>query len=207
MRSYRNAIPALALIGALLGAALGFLLTPDTGRYKATADVAFVPAANLTTVEASNFWEVLTRGQVSRTAAVVYEDPRWLSSAANAAKVGEYELTLTAAALPETTIVEVTVQAPSPAAAEAALNDVLTTATAEVASIASPYAVRVLWPPKGSAVPLALPGRTQIMAAGVLAGLMAGGAAGWLLVRRRGGSPAPKHYSADPIDDEALPQP
>lgn len=197
MRIFRFAIPLFAVIGALLGAALGYLLTPDAGSSKATADVAFLPAPNLTTVEASNFWEVLTRGQVSRTAAVLYEDPRWVGSAAEAAGVQADELTITAAAVPETTIVAVTVQAKSGEAAEAALNDVLTTATPEVASLTSPYTVRVLWPPKGSAVPVGLPGRTQIMAAGAVAGLMVGGAAGWAVIRR----------SRVPRDVGVLPQP
>lgn len=207
MRFYRFAIPALALIGAVFGALLGIVLTPDAGRYKATGDVAFLPAANLTIIEASNFWEVLTRGQVSRTAAVVYDDPRWLPSAANAAKVSESELTLSAAAVPETTIVAVTVQAPSPEAAEAALNDVLTTATAEVASLAAPYSVRVLWPAKGSAVPLSLPGRAQIMAAGGLAGILVGGGTGWYLTRRVRIGQQRSQPSADPLDDGALRQP
>lgn len=207
MRLYRFAIPALAVVGALLGALLGIVLTPDAGRYKATGDVAFLPAANLTIVEASNFWEVLTRGQVSRTAAVVYDDPRWLPSAANAAKVSESDLTLSAAAVPETTIVAVTVQAPSPEAAEAALNDVLTTATAEVASLASPYSVRVLWPAEGSAVPLALPGRTQVMAAGALAGILIGGGAAWYLTHRVRLGRQPRRPAGDPLADRALPQP
>ncbi len=207
MRFYRFAIPALALIGAVFGALLGIVLTPDAGRYKATGDVAFLPAANLTIIEASNFWEVLTRGQVSRTAAVVYDDPRWLPSAANAAKVSESELTLSAAAVPETTIVAVTVQAPSPEAAEAALNDVLTTATAEVASLAAPYSVRVLWPAEGSAVPLSLPGRAQIMAAGGLAGILVGGGTGWYLTRRVRIGQQRSQPSADPLDDGALRQP
>jgi hypothetical protein len=193
------------VIGALLGAALGFLLTPDAGRYKAVAEVAFLPAPNLTTVEASNFWEVLTRGQVSRTAAVVYEDPRWLPSAANAAKVRQSQVSLTAAALPETTVTEVTVTAPSGVAAEAALNDVLTTATAEVSSIVAPYSVKILWPQKNSAVPVGLPGRAQIMAAGGLAGLLIGGGAGWFLVRRARGAGAGEP-SIDELDDKALPQ-
>lgn len=207
MRFYRFAIPALALIGAVFGALLGIVLTPDAGRYKATGDVAFLPAANLTIIEASNFWEVLTRGQVSRTAAVVYDDPRWLPSAANAAKVSESELTLSAAAVPETTIVAVTVQAPSPEAAEAALNDVLTTATAEVASLAAPYSVRVLWPAEGRAVPLSLPGRAQIMAAGGLAGILVGGGTGWYLTRRVRIGQQRSQPSADPLDDRALRQP
>ncbi len=44
---------------------------------------------------------------------MLYNDPRWLPSAANAAKVPQSELALTAAALPDTTIVTVTVDAGS----------------------------------------------------------------------------------------------
>lgn len=206
------AIPALAVIGALLGAALGFLLTPDAGRYRAVAEVAFLPAPNLTTVEASNFWEVLTRGQVNRTAAIVYEDPRWMPSAANAAKVPQSQLVLSAAAVPETTVAEVTVTAPSGPTAEAALNDVLTTATPEVGAIVAPYSVKVLWPQKGSAAPVGLPGRAQIMVAGGLAGLLIGGGAGWFLARRSRGAGASRHSAPEPfddptLDDEALPRP
>ncbi|MGY4711960.1 hypothetical protein ACXDF8_20740 [Mycolicibacterium sp. CBM1] len=185
MTRQRVVIAVVALIGVLFGAAFGFALAPQPHRFQASAHVALLPAADLTTEEASAFWEVLTRGQVSRTAAVLYNDPRWLPSAANAAKVPESELALTAAALPDTTMMAVTVDAGSRAAAEKALTDVLTNATPEVTSLVAPFAVKVLWPPQGNATPVPGPGRMQIAAAGALGGLLIGGGVGWLLARSR----------------------
>ncbi|WP_396925644.1 hypothetical protein [Mycolicibacterium sp.] len=214
MAKYRLTIAAFAVIGALLGAALGYVLAPHPHRYQAAARVALLPAPDLTIGEASPFWEVLSRGQISRTAAVLYNDPRWLPSAANAAKVPQSELALTAAALPDTTIVTVTVDAGSAKAAEAALNDVLTKATPEVTQLSAPYAVKVLWPQEGSAVPVPVPGATQVAAAGALGGLLIGGGAGWLVLRarrqRRDTAPVSRVRSLNddtrPIDEEVLPR-
>lgn len=206
MTKGRIMIAVLALIGAVIGAGVGAVAAPGTSRYVAEANVAFLPAPELTMVEASDFWEVLTRGQVTRTAAIVYDDPRWLTSAADAAKVSRDDLTLNAAALPETTILKVTVSAGSAEAAEAALNNVLTTATPEVSSLATPYFVRVMWPPQGSASPEPSPGRTQVAAAGALAGLLVGGGIGWFLSRRRRVTATPGRHSGsdgDPAVDVA----
>lgn len=203
MTRFRVFIAVCALIGAVVGAVLGYVLSPHPHRYKATANVALLPAADLTTVEASNFWEVLTRGQVSRTAAVVFDDPRWLTSAANTAKVPLDELSLDAAALPETTMLSVTVVANTAGAAEVALNDVLTTAAPEVASLTAPYVVKVVWPPKGSAVPVPLPGHLQVAAAGALGGFLVGGGLGWLVMRRRGAGTPGEELAGDIVDDEA----
>jgi len=210
MTKGRIMIAVLALIGAVVGAGVGALAAPGTSRYVAEANVAFLPAPELTMVEASDFWEVLTRGQVTRTAAIVYDDPRWLPAAAEAAKVPGSDLTLTAAALPETTILKVTVTAGSAQAAESALNNVLTTATPEVSSLASPYFVKVMWPPQGSASPAPSPGRTQVAGAGALAGLLAGGGLGWLLSRRRRATQTPNDdpdsfagHAGDPAADLA----
>lgn len=188
MTKPRMMIAMLGLIGAVLGAGIGALAAPGASRYVAEANVAFLPAPELTMVEASDFWEVLTRGQVTRTAAIVYGDPRWLTSAAAAANVSRDDLTLSAAALPETTILTVTVSAGSAAAADAALNNVLVTATPEVSNLSTPYFVKVLWPPEGSASPAPMPGRMQVAGAGALAGLLAGGGIGWFLSRRRRGA-------------------
>jgi hypothetical protein len=214
MVKYRVAIAAFAVIGAVLGAALGFLLAPHPHRYQAAARVALLPAADLTTEEASAFWEVLTRGQITRTAAVLYNDQRWLPSAANAAKVPQDQLSLTAAALPDTTVLTVTVDAGSAKAAEAALNDVLTNATPEVTSLAAPYAVKVLWPPEGGAQPVPIPGKTQVAAAGALGGLLVGGGVGWLVLRARRHHPGPLPVSnirsldddTRPVGEEVLPR-
>ena len=207
MTKHRIGIAVAALVGAALGVVLGFVAAPHSSRYTASADIALVPAADLTTVEASNFWEVLTRGQISRTAAVVYADPRWLPSAANAAKVPQSELTLDAAALPETTVLTVTVTAHSSAAAEAALNGVLTTATPEVTSLVAPYVVKVMWPPKGSATPVPAPSRAQVAAAGALGGLLVGGSIGWFVIRRRSNSSSVDEHWSDSVNDEVQPTP
>ena len=206
MTKHRIVIAVAALVGAALGAVLGLFAVPHTSRYTASANIAMLPAADLTTVEASNFWEVLTRGQVSRTAAVVYADPRWLPSAANAAKVQQSELTLDAAALPETTVLTVTVTADSSSAAEAAINGVLTTATPEVTSLVAPYAVKVMWPPKGSATPVPAPSRAQLAAAGTLGGLLVGGGGvGWFVTRRRSRSSSVDEHWSDSVNDEVQP--
>lgn len=201
MTKSRTFIALFALIGAVLGALIGYLFAPGPSRYSATAQVALLPAANLTTSEASAFWEVLTRGQISRTAAVLYEDRRWLPSAAKAAKVDSGDLSLTAAALPETTLVEVTVEAGSRAAAESALNDVLTTATPDVTTLSYPYAVKVLWPPKGNGKPVPEPSSLQVMAAGVVGGALLGGGVGWFLGRSRRTPTAPKSVRSADVDE------
>ncbi|TPG34232.1 hypothetical protein [Mycolicibacterium hodleri] len=185
MSRRRVVIALCAVVGAILGAVLGVVVAPQSSRYSASANVALLPAPDLTTVEASNFWEVLTRGQVTRTAAIVYGDPRWLPSAAKAANVAPGNLTLSAAALPETTMLSVTITADSAKAAESALTDTLNTATPDVTSLVAPYLVKILWPPQGNAVPVAAPGRLQVAAAAAFGGLLMGGGIGWLVARRR----------------------
>lgn len=206
MKNHRVAIGVFALIGALIGALAGFLLVPHASRYTASANVALLPSPDLTLVEASGFWDVLTRGQVTRTAAVVYGDKRWLTPAANAAKVPQGQLALTAAALPETTILTVKVTAGSEAAAETALTEVLNAATPQVSALAAPYTVKVLWPPKGGgATPVPLPGRPQVAAAGALGGLLVGAGAGWFYTRRsRAGAATVRGNSSEPSGEDTL---
>jgi hypothetical protein len=198
-------IVVFAVLGAALGAGVGALVAPTADRYTVSTNVAMLPASSLTTAEASSFWDVLTRGQVSRTAAIVYDDSRWLTSAAKAAGVQPSQLTLTAAALPETTIVAVTVTANTPGAAEAALSDVLTTAAPQVASVTAPFQASPLWPPKDSAHPIAVSSRTQVAGAGGLAGLLIGGGIGWLVSRRRSRSAVDDHV--DGVDHVAAENP
>lgn len=197
-------IALFAVVGAILGAALGAFVAPRPSKFSASANVALLPAPDLSTVEASNFWEVLTRGQVTRTAAIVYADPRWLPSAAKAANVSQDALTLSAAALPETTMLSVSVTANSAAAAESALTDILNTATPDVTSLVAPYFVKVLWPPQGSAVPVPTPGRLQVAAAGGLGGLLLGGGIGWFAMRRRNATAQNARHALQSLEEEKL---
>lgn len=206
MTKLRFVIILFALIGAVLGAIFGALAAPTAQRYTASVNVALTPGPDLTTAESSSFWEVLTRGQISRTAAVVYDDPRWLTSAAKAAEVRQSELTLSASALPDTSIVAITVTANSPAAAEAALSDVLTTSTPHVASVTEPFLAKALSSTQGSANPVPLPGRAQVMAAGALAGLLGGGSIGWYFLRRRHGPRLGDDHPGDMVHTDDVDQ-
>ncbi|MUL64001.1 hypothetical protein BOO86_05950 [Mycobacterium sp. CBMA 234] len=172
-------------IGLVVGGIAGGLF-PVSTTYRATAQIAMVPGASLTTADTSAYWEVLTQGQVSRTAAAIFSDPRWLASAASAAGVGASDFTLTAGAIPDTTMVSITADAPSARAAEAAVDDVLNHAMPEVTTILAPFQVRVVSPPT-AASPMTT-SRTQLVLAGALGGLLLGAAAGivvsWLRSRR-----------------------
>ena len=197
MTKLRFVIILFALIGAVLGAIFGALAAPTAERYKATAYIALIPGPDLTTVESSSFWEVLTRGQITRTAAIVYDDTRWLPSAAKAANVRQSELTIAASALPNTSVFSVTVKANSSAAAEAALSDVLIKAAPQVASVTQPFVAKLLAPTEGTAYPVPLPPRTQFAAAGGLAGLLVGGGIGWYFLRRRLGPQVADGHASD----------
>lgn len=199
MTKRRLAIALFAVVGAFIGAVFGVLMTPNTVRYGAWADVVLVPPPELSSAEASSFWEVLTGGQISRTAAIIYGDARWLPPAAAAAGVPQRALDVEAYALPETTMLVVTAQADSQAAADSALDSVLTTATPEVSSVLSPYFVKVLWPRQDD--PITGPGKKQFAAAGALGGLLVCGGLGWLLVRRRFGPAAGDNTSSELLDE------
>ncbi len=185
MTKRRLLILLFAAIGAVLGAGIGVLAAPTAHQYQDSANIALLPPPNMTTDQSSTFWDVLTRGQITRTAAIIYGDTRWLQTAANSLGVPRSELTVTSSALPETTVVTVTVTAKSADAAEAAMTTILNTAAPEVASVTAPYVAKVLWPPQGSAYQIHAPSRKQFAAAGGLAGLLAGGSIAWFVARRR----------------------
>lgn len=180
----RALLAMCAVAGILLGAgALGSIQIEP--RYQAEANVALLPATDLTMAEASGFWEVLTRGQINRVAAIIYGEDRWRPSAAATAGTAVENLTLTAGAIPETTMVRVTAEAGSAAAAEAALTNLLQSATPEVESVSAPFDVRIMWPPEHNATPVTAPTSIQLVGAGAVAGALTGIGAGVLLLRLR----------------------
>ncbi|GAB7066439.1 oligosaccharide flippase family protein [Mycolicibacterium hodleri] len=179
----RPIVAIAAVIGVLIGGAVG-MLVPLTTHYRATAQVAMVPGANLTTADASAYWEVLTQGQVSHTAATVFSDPRWTPSAVSAAGVDASEITLTAGAIPNTTMVSITADGPSAHAVQAALSDLLDKALPEVTAVSTPFTVRIVSQPV-SVTATAVP-RLQIELAGALGGLVLGAVVGLGLAWLRG---------------------
>ena len=185
-RLWLNPIVVISTVVGLVIGAVGGGLFPVSTTYRATAQVALVPGPDLTTADASAFWEVLTQGQVSRTAAAVFSDPRWVAGAASAGGIDESSLVLTAGALPDTTMVTITADAPSAHSAQAAVADLLAKATPEVAAVSAPFQVRVVSPPVGAYAMST--SRIQLLLAGALVGAMFGATIGigvaWLRTRR-----------------------
>jgi hypothetical protein len=101
--------------------------------------------------------------------------------------------------------VVVTVVSRSAAAAESGLNDVLNHATPDVTALAAPYAVKVMWPPEGNALPIRGARRSQVAAAVALGGLLIGGGGGWLFVRSRDRRNAAASRRTDVVDEEVRP--
>ncbi|MCB1294349.1 MAG: hypothetical protein KDB67_06670 [Gordonia sp.] len=183
----RAIISAGVLLGALVGMLLSWSLTPNETRYVAKADVALLPPKKLSTARSSGFWEVLTGGQLPKTVALIYQDTdRWLPVMAAAADVEQSDLTLTAAAIPETTMLTVSVEAPTSTAAERGLAAVLSAASSNVKSIARPFEVEVIKTVAGSARPVAKSSPTQVAILGAAAGALLGLGAALAITRGAG---------------------
>ena len=175
-------IPVFALIGLLICVVPAYLLTGNAERFKAQTTVAMLPAANLPNADAPNYWEVLNRGQATRSAAIVLEDERWLGDASSAAGVPKSDLTLTAGAIPDTTLITVTVEANSARAAEAALQSVLDDALGQAAQVSGPFKLEVIASPAGTAQ-AKNPRPIELVGAFGVAGLLIGAGAGLLVTR------------------------
>ncbi|GAT11188.1 hypothetical protein H7I77_23865 [Mycolicibacterium novocastrense] len=179
-----------AVIGMVAGLLIAYVLLGHSKRYAAQATLAMLPASYIPTSEAAQYWDVLNHGQATRSAAIVFGQSTWLQSAAAAANVPPSELTMSAGAVRDTTLIEVSVEAGSPEAAEAALSSVLSDASGPATTVAGPFRLEVVRPPAGSAQALG-PGGLQAYGAAGLAGLALGAGVG-LLVGRRAGSRNPE---------------
>ncbi|MFV8165929.1 hypothetical protein ACNQVK_28160 [Mycobacterium sp. 134] len=173
----------LAMIGLLAGVLAAVVLTGrEPSRYTAEATLAMLPSQQVPVTQAPGFWEVLSRGQATRSAAIVLADPKWLISGSAAAGVPESELQLEAGAIPDTTLITVRMSANSAAVAETAMNKVLADSLVPAASATGPFRLEVVSAPDGSAKSAA-PARTQMFGALGIAGLLVGGGAGLLVSR------------------------
>lgn len=134
-------VAVTALIGALAGIGVGFVSAGDTDRYESTATVAIVPFPGLPEDLSADFWQVLSEGQVVRTAAVIYSDGERAASAAAALGVPGTDVELSASALVDTALVQVSVQSDSAATSDAALAIVLGSAGDAAADILRPFVI------------------------------------------------------------------
>ncbi|KUI46201.1 hypothetical protein AU198_18485 [Mycobacterium sp. GA-1199] len=174
-----------AVIGMVAGILIAYVLLGHSKRYAAQASLAMLPASYIPTSEAAQYWDVLNHGQATRSAAIVFGQSNWLQPAAAAANVPVSELTLSAGAVRDTTLIEVSVEASSPEAAEAALSSVLSDAGGPATAVAGPFRLEVVRQPAGSAQALG-PGSLQTYGAAGLVGLALGAGVGLLVGRRAG---------------------
>ncbi|WP_197375396.1 hypothetical protein [Mycolicibacterium baixiangningiae] len=202
-------VSVLALTGLMAGVVAANVLVGRQGeRYTASTTLAMLPGPQIPADQVAAFWEVLGRGQATRSAAIVLGDGRWLEGAAAAAEVPKGELALTSGAVVDTTLIDVTMTANTPGGAEAALQSVITEGAALAESVSGPYRLEPISSPAGSAQAMG-PALVQVRGACAIAGLLIGAGAGFLLSRfaRRAPSRAGEPHGArlplagtDPVD-------
>ena len=195
-------IVAAALAGLLIGVLVAVQVTSAPPRYRATSTLALLPGPQLATAELPDYWEVLSRGQATRTSALVLGQPRWLAAASIDSGDPAAALALAAGAIPDTSLISVTMEADTSKSAELALRSVIQAASTEAAGVSGPFVLNVVGAPEGSAVSLT-PDEAPVLVAGGLAGLLIGAGLGLVAERalvarrpRRGGSAAdlePRH--------------
>ena len=199
----RLVVTTLATIGLLTGVLVAYVTVREE-RFMARATLAMLPAPEVPPEAALNFWEVLNRGQATRTAAIALEDPRWLGVAAEETNVSESELALSAGAIPNTTLINVTMEANSKWVAEQALNTVLKAGVSYAATVSGPFKLETITAVDGKADPMG-PDRIKTLATLGIAGLLIGAGAGLFISRSAQGWMArrgrrPKHKQpASPI--------
>lgn len=198
----RVTILVCAIIGLLIGVALAALLSLLPSRYEATATLALTPEAGRGTTEDSALWEVLSRGQATRTTALVLSSPRFLPEGA-----AESGMSLTVGALPETTLIQAHLTASRPEVAEAVLDYVLKRAIPEASGVSGPFALKVVDPPEGSAKLISTGPVQQFLSLG-LGGLLLGVGLSYGALRWAHPADEPTGPIDEPeTDDSAEPEP
>jgi capsular polysaccharide biosynthesis protein len=179
-------VPIVGLLVATVAAAGTFLAQNISGpeRYRAEAQVVLVPGRQAPVEEISSLWEALSRGQAAVIGAEVMGQRRWLEPAAAAADVAEEELTLSAGAVTDTTLINVSVEASSARAAEIATEAAVREARPLVEQVTGPFALEIVQGAEGSAEVVGADRFQALVVAGV-AGLVLGSGVALAVVRRR----------------------
>lgn len=177
----RLLVAALATIGLLVGVVVAYVNLREE-RFMAQVTLAMLPGPEVPPEEALGFWEVLNRGQATRTAAMTLQDPRWLGIMSAETSVPASEFRLFAGAIPDTTLIDVTVHADSAWAAEIGLNTVVTDGVTYAEKVSGPFTIETVSVEYGQAESMS-PILIQQLGALGLAGLLVGAGAGFLISR------------------------
>lgn len=190
----RLLVATLAISGLLVGGLTAFL-TSRHERFSAQATLAMLPGPEVPPEAALGFWEVLNRGQATRTAAMTLEDPRWSGAMSQETGILASEFTLSAAAIPETTLIEVSLQTSSAWAAERGLRTVITDGVPFAEKVSGPFTIETVSVEYARALS---PSLIQQIGAFGLAGLLIGAGAGFLISRAAQGAEAGPDNQAKP---------
>ncbi|WP_084836291.1 hypothetical protein [Williamsia sp. 1138] len=212
MKTLRGSARKVVALGALVGLLLGIVAAlvfsaVQSPNYEAKAVVVMMPAPGVPVAETSYYWEILSRGQVTRTAAIVLADHNWMDDAAQAAGVPESDLTLTTGAVADTTLIELTMSAGSADAAEKSLTKLIEVASPDAAKISGPFVLKVISSPEGSAEKSGI-SSAQLVPAAAIAGLVLGAGIALLLTRIGGvGTAVSQAPAGPPVEPAPKPDP
>ena len=178
-------IAATGLVTALLALLVTHLVVGSAQpTYRATTQVALVPAPTVPAEQVPSYWESLAGGQAATIGAEVLKQTQWLAPAAQAANVSPADVTVTAAATASTSLITVTVTTTSAQGAEAAATALVTAATPTVQQVSGPYVLQVAQPAAGTAVSASIP-EGQLLMVVFAGGLFIGAGVALVVARAR----------------------
>lgn len=198
-------IAATGLVTALVALLVTHLVVgSEQPTYRATAQVALVPAPTVPAEQVPSYWESLGGGQAATIGAEVLKQSQWLAPAAQAANVAPDQVTVTAAATASTSLITVTATTTSPQGAEAAATALIQAATPTVQQVSGPYTLQVAQPATGTAVPASIP-ESQLLMVVFAGALFVGAGVALVVARGRARRQAPEErqaaqpVAADPV--------
>lgn len=163
------------LVAALAVGALGWqFAAANPQEWKATTQLLVVPQATIDSDEVPGYWETLSTGQVSATAAGIIGEPQYLDETRAELGLAEDDsITATVAVAPGTLLIEVTVQATERDTAEQVADELPQQSLAEVNDQLEPFEVSALGGATDTAERTGI-SSLQFAAAVALAALIAG---------------------------------
>ncbi|WP_281689049.1 hypothetical protein [Pseudonocardia thermophila] len=190
-RLSRRTIIAIMATGLVTGVvalvATMFVVGNAKPTYTASALLAVKPSTQIAPGDTLSTWEALSGGQTGRVASEVYQQPRFAAAAAAALGLPETDLRVSAGPPPEAaTLIQLTVEAPSPQAAEQAAAQIIKDATPVATDVAGGTLIQIITvqDPAGSAVASGVPA-TQLLIVVFIGGLLVGSGAALIIARAR----------------------